>query len=45
MKMCSKSEIKVTGKDLYGVYKGIDIRLVQDVNTGEIRTIHPTWDQ
>ncbi|SIO92566.1 DUF637 domain-containing protein [Vibrio spartinae] len=36
---------KVTKEELYGVYKGISIRLSRDLNTGRIKTIHPSWNQ
>ncbi|WP_281559527.1 hypothetical protein [Thalassomonas sp. RHCl1] len=34
-----------TDRFLYGTYKGVELKLVRDLDTGMIKTLHPTWEQ
>jgi hypothetical protein len=40
-----KNAGNTTDRFLYGSYKGVQVKLVRDLDTGMVKTVHPTWDQ
>ncbi|MEM9103827.1 MAG: DUF637 domain-containing protein [Pseudomonadota bacterium] len=40
-----KNSGNTTDRFLYGSYKGVEVKLIRDVDTGMIKTVHPTWNQ
>ncbi|RJG35199.1 hypothetical protein, partial [Motilimonas pumila] len=40
-----KNSGNTTDRFLYGSYKGVEVKLVRDLDSGMIKTVHPTWYQ